>query len=127
MDMSTYLKNKLINHTLRSVSYIAPTHVYVALYSSDPTDADTGTELTGNGYARIQFTVVAPTDGVTSNDADIVSPIATADWLPITHIGIRDSSSTGNLLYHKALTTSVTVVSSNNLRIPTSSLNITLA
>lgn len=127
MDMSTYLKNKIINHVLKSISYVAPTTVYVALYSTDPTDGDIGTELTGNGYSRISFSIGTPTDGVATTTADIVSPIATANWTAITHIGIRDHATTGNLLFHKALTTSVTVLSGNNLRIPSGSLTVTVA
>ena len=39
-EMSNYLENALINATLRNTSYTTPTTVYVALYTSDPTDAD---------------------------------------------------------------------------------------
>ncbi len=44
-EMSNYLENALINVTLRATAYTAPTTVYLALYTSDPTDADTGTEV----------------------------------------------------------------------------------
>ncbi len=51
-EMSNYLENALINATLRNTSYTSPTTVYVALYTSDPTDADSGTECSGTSYAR---------------------------------------------------------------------------
>lgn len=46
-EMSNYLENALINATLRNTSYTSPATVYLALYTSDPTDADSGTEVSG--------------------------------------------------------------------------------
>ncbi len=40
--MSNYLENALINEVLRATGYTAPTTVYVALFTSDPTDAGSG-------------------------------------------------------------------------------------
>ncbi len=62
-EMSNYLENALVNVTLRATSYTAPTTVYLALYSNDPTDADTGTEISGTNYARQSITFGAPSNG----------------------------------------------------------------
>ena len=43
-EMSNYLENALINATLRNTGYTSPTTVYLALYTTDPTDADAGDE-----------------------------------------------------------------------------------
>lgn len=49
---STYLENAVMNFLFSKTPYTAPDK-YVALYSSAPTDDGGGTELTGNGYARV--------------------------------------------------------------------------
>ena len=126
-EISNYLENALINVTLRATSYTAPTTVYVALYTSDPTDADTGTECSGTSYARQSVTFSSPSNGATSNSAAVEFPQAGGSWGTITHIGIRDASTAGNLLYHTALDASKTIATGDVFRIATGSLSVTLA
>jgi hypothetical protein len=126
-EMSNYLENALINVTLRATSYTAPTTVYVALYTNDPTDADTGTEVSGTAYARQSVTFGAPSNGATTNSAAVEFPQAGGAWGTITHIGIRDASTAGNLLYHTALDASKTIATGDVFRIASGSLSVTLA
>jgi len=126
-EMSNYLENALINVTLRATSYTAPTTVYVALYTTDPTDADTGTEVTGGSYARTAVTFAAPSNGVSTNSADVTFPTATASFGTVTHIGLRDASTAGNLLYHTPLDTSKTIDTGDIFKISTGNLSVTLA
>ena len=125
--MSNYLENALINVTLRATSYTAPTTVYVALYTTDPTDADTGTEVTGGSYARTAVTFAAPSGGVTTNSADVTFPTCTLAWGTVTHIGIRDALTAGNLLYHTPLDASKTIDLGDIFKITTGNLSVTLA
>jgi hypothetical protein len=126
-EMSNYLENALINVTLRATSYTAPTTVYVALYTTDPTDADTGTEVTGGSYARTAVTFAAPSNGVTTNSADVTFPTCTLAWGTVTHIGIRDALTSGNLLYHTPLDASKTIDLGDIFKITTGNLSVTLA
>lgn len=126
-EMSNYLENALINVTLRATSYTAPTTVYLALYTTDPTDADTGTECSGTAYARQSITFGAPSNGVSTNSAVIDFPQAGGAWGTITHIGIRDALTTGNLLYHSPLDTSKTIATGDVFRVASGSLSVTLA
>ena len=126
-EISNYLENALINVTLRATAYTAPTTVYVALYTTDPTDADSGTECTGTAYARQSVTFGAPSNGVTTNSAAIEFPQAGNSWGTITHIGIRDALTVGNLLYHTPLTASKTIATGDVFRIASGSLSVTLA
>lgn len=125
--MSNYLENALVNATLRNTSYTSPTTVYVGLFTTDPTDAGTGTEVAGGSYARTAVTFGAPSNGVSSNSADVTFPTATGSWGTITHIGIHDASTTGNLLYHTPLDTSKTIASGDIFRISSGNLTVTLA
>jgi hypothetical protein len=126
-EMSNYLENALINVTLRATAYTAPTTVYLALYTTDPTDADTGTECTGTSYARQSITFGAPSNGVSTNTAAIEFPQAGGAWGTITHIGIRDALTVGNLLYHTPLDASKTIATGDVFRVAVGSLSVTLA
>ena len=126
-EMSNYLENALINGTLRATTFTAPASVFLALYTTDPTDADTGTECSGTAYARQSITFGAPSNGVSTNSAVIDFPQAGSAWGTITHIGIRDAVTTGNLLYHSPLDTSKTIASGDVFRVASGSLSVTLA
>lgn len=126
-EMSNYLENALVNATLRNTTYTSPATVYLALYTSDPTDADSGTECSGTSYARQSITFGAPSNGVTTNSAAIEFPQAGGSWGTITHVGIRDALTTGNLLYHTPLDASKTIATGDVFRIATGSLSVTLA
>jgi hypothetical protein len=126
-EISNYLENALINGTIRGTTYTAPTTVYVGLYTSDPTDANTGTEVSGGSYARTAVTFAAPSNGVTTNNADVTFSQATASWGTVGWIGILDSLSGGNLLYHTPLDVAKTIDSGDIFKIATGSLSVTLA
>lgn len=126
-EMSNYLEDALINATLRNTSYTSPATVYVGLYTSDPTDADTGTEVSGGSYARTAVTFGAPSNGVTTNSGAVEFPQATGTWGTVGWIGILDASTSGNLLYHTALDASKTIASGDIFKIAIGSLSVTLA
>ena len=113
---SDYLEDKIRTHLFRTGTFTKPSQLWIALYTSDPTDADVGTEVSGGSYARVQrdpldanWTAVSATDGKTDNAATITFPAPTANWGVVTHFGIRDASAAGNLLVYGALTTPKTI------------------
>jgi len=126
-EMSNFLENALVNATLRNTAYTSPSAVYLALYTSDPTDADSGTEVSGTAYARQSITFSAPSNGVTTNSAAIEFPQAGGSWGTVTHVGIRDALTTGNLLYHTPVDASKTIATGDVFRVASGSLSVTLA
>lgn len=126
-EMSNYLENALINATLRNTAYTSPATVYVGLYTSAPTDANTGTEVSGGSYARTAVTFGAPSNGVTTNSAAVEFPQATSSWGTVAYIGILDASSGGNLLYHTALDTSKTIDNGDIFKIAIGNLSVQLS
>jgi hypothetical protein len=126
-EFSNYLENALINATLRNTAYTSPSVVYIALYTSDPTDANTGTQVSGGSYARQSATFGAPSNGTSTNSAAIEFPQATASWGTVTHIGILDALTSGNLLYHTALDTSKTIDTGDIFKIAVGSLSVNLS
>jgi len=126
-EMSNWLENALINATLRNTTYTSPAAVYVGLYTSDPTDANTGTEVSGGSYTRTAVTMGAPSNGVSTNTAAVEFPQASGSWGTVGWIGILDATSSGNLLYHTALDTSKTISSGDIFKIAIGGLSVTLA
>lgn len=134
-NMSNYLEDQLRAHLFRTASFLKPAALYVALHTADPTDAGTGAEVSGGAYARVQrnpgdanWTAGSPTDGVTKNAADIVFPAPTANWGSITHWGIWDAATAGNLIAYGPMVTPRTVNSGDPApSFPANSLDLTFA
>lgn len=122
---SNYLENKILLHVLAATAYTSPTTVYLGLHTADPTDAGTGTEVSGGSYARQSFASTV-SGNAASNTSAIEFPTATGSWGTVTHVGVWDASSSGNLLFHGALTNSKSISSGDVLRIPAGDLDITL-
>lgn len=111
MSKSDYLENKLLDHQLGKTSYTMPS-VWVGLYTAAPTDAGGGTEVTGGSYAR---KATAGTDwnaasgGSSSNVNAVTFVTATGSWGTVTHFGLFDAASAGNLLRWAILGTAKTI------------------
>jgi hypothetical protein len=125
MSFSDYLETKVLDHVFGGTSYTAPATLYVALFTAAPSDSGGGTEVSGGGYARqtIAFTTSGDT---TSNTAAVEFPTATANYGTVTHVGIFDASTAGNLMAWAALTASKTIETGDVFRIPLGDLDITL-
>lgn len=124
--MSDFLENALINATLRNTTYTPPADVYVGLFTTDPTDDGSGTEVSGGSYAREIATFAAPTNGASSTNADVQFTQATDNWGTVTHFGIFDALTDGNLLYHGVLTSSKDIETGDVFKIATGNLTVTL-
>lgn len=136
--MSDYLENKLIDHVFRGTAYTAPSTIYVELYTSACSDSARGTEVSGGSYARASLTAnttnwagtqsagstsaSSGTGGTTSNNVAITFTTPSAGWGVVTHIGLSDASTSGNMLICTALTTSKTINSGDTVSFPIGTL-----
>ena len=125
--MSNFLENALINATLRNTTFTSVATVYVSLWTSNPGDDASGTEVSGGSYARTAVTFGAPSNGASLNSADVTFPTATGSWGTVGWIGINDAATSGNLLYHTALDTAKAIDSGDIFKISTGNLSVTLA
>ena len=109
MNASTHLEHAILNHFFRNQNQPPRPTLFLALYISDPTDDDIGTEIVGGSYARQVITFAAPQQvggrGQIANNTQITFPTATANWGTISHWGIRDAATGGNLLVHAPVPT----------------------
>jgi hypothetical protein len=101
---SNYLENEVLDHVLGGGDYTRPATVYLALFTTAPTDAGGGVEVSGGSYARASVTnnatnFPAAVDGEKTNGIDITFATATASWGTVVAFGIFDASVAGNLLY----------------------------
>lgn len=131
MTFSNYLELELLDHVFGAASFSAPASVFFSLHTADPTDDGSGTEVSGNNYARksetnnkTTWTVAA--SGALSNDIVITFATPSGPWGTVTHFGIWDASTGGNLLAHGALDASRAPDDGDTVRFSANALDITL-
>ena len=128
MSFTNYLEQKVLEHTFRNTAYTSPTTVYLGLLSAAPTDSTSGTEMSGNGYARQACAFDAYSAGKsvanTSNETFTASGGA---WNTITHFGVYDASSGGNLLAYGQIVPGVLVSDGETFTVEAGKLIIELS
>ena len=129
MPASNYVKNNSLAFWLKNQSVTQPAQLWVALYATNPTGADNGTEVSGGGYARAQalFGTPAVSGDVSTvqNTAPIEFPQLTAAAGTAYYVGIRDAKTGGNLLYYEALPTSQVLAAGYTPYFATGELKVT--
>lgn len=120
MPKTEYLSHNLLNHTLRNIAWTSPTQIWIALFTVAPTVvAGTGTEVAGGGYQRRLVTFLVPSGRQVITGADVLFPIATADYPgPIVAYGVMDAASGGNMLYYSVLSTPREIKVPDQFRLP---------
>ena len=125
MSFSNYLETEILDHVFGGSAYTAPSTLYLSLHAANPDEDGSGAEVSGGGYAR--QTVAFTTSGnTTSNTAAVEYPTATANFGTVTHVGVYDAATAGNLLCYAALTSSKTIETGDVFRVPAGDLDITL-
>jgi|TARA_R110002126_G_scaffold98539_1_gene229415 hypothetical protein len=126
MSLTNAFETHTLNYLLNATSVTRPTAWYVGLFTADPTDTGSlSNEISGNSYARrpVAFSV---SGAVATNSAAVEFAAATGgNWGTITHIGVIDASTSGNMIVHSALAVSKAINVGDVFRIPTGDLDIT--
>ena len=136
---TNYLEAKILQHVFTGTAYAQPSGRYLALFTSAPSETGGGTEVSGGSYARQAATfdvdpayeidpVGDPGVLVTAaiNNAIIEFPTASAAWGTVTHIGIFDAVTAGNMLAYAELDTPRAITSGDIFRVPEEDLKIAL-
>lgn len=130
-DLSNYMKGAISDYFFRPgvAAPTRPSSLVMSLWSAvTDADAGTGTELSGNGYARATVTwgAVSLPSGLLASNFTATFPTATADWAAATHYGVHDQL--GNLLQSlTALNSPQTVLSGSHAEAAAGALTITLS
>ena len=125
--LSDHAENLLLDWAMTGGAATRPTAWYLALYTAAPSDAGGGTEVSTGGYTRQAITFSAASGGATSNTADVSFTAAGADYGTVTHVGVFDASTAGNLLWHGAMTASKTVEDGDTITFAIGNVDLTLA
>jgi hypothetical protein len=136
--LSNYAENKVVDALMRGQTFPTIANTYVGLLTAAPNDAGGGTEVSGGSYARVAVasslanwagtqaaastTASSGTGGTTSNNGAISFPTPSAGWGTVTHVGVYDASTSGNLLWYTALGVSKTINSGDTVSFPAASL-----
>lgn len=140
MSLSNYAEEKVLDHIFigqESPWDLSSNDLYIGLATAQGTDGDTLSELTigTDAYARVKIVdqttnannvFAAASNGSITTDTQITFPEATGNWGTITHIGIWDASTAGNLIAWGALSTSKLVESGDTFIITSGNLTVTL-
>jgi len=127
MSLSNTFETHTLQYLFTTTSVTRPTAWYIALFTSNPAEDASGTEVStsGTAYARQSATFTVSGNEAT-NSAAIEFPTATASYGTVTHIGVFDASTGGNLIAYAALTTSKAIDTGDVLRLPANELDITM-
>lgn len=127
--LSDHAEKLILDWMMTAGAATRPTAWYVALYTAAPSDAGGGTELAGSGYAReaVAFAAATSGTGTTSNTGVVIFTADGGDWGSVTHMGIHDASSGGNLIWHGALAAAKTVADGDTLEFAVGNIDLTVA
>ena len=127
MSFTNFLETKILDHVFAGAAYSAPGTHYLALFTAAPGETGGGTEVTTSGTAYARQSVAFTTTGnTTSNTAAVEYATATASFGTVTHVGVFDAATAGNLMAYAALSSSKAIDSGDVFRVPTGDLDITL-
>lgn len=127
--LSDYSEKLLLDWLMTTGSATRPTAWYVGLFTAAPSDSGGGTEVSGNGYSRqsVTFDAASSPGGTTSNNNTVSFTASGGSWGTVSHIGIFDNSSGGNLLWHGGLTSSKTIGDGDTLEFAIGNIDLTVA
>lgn len=125
MSFTNFLETEILDHVFAGAAYTAPSTIYLGLFTAAPGETGGGTEVSGGAYDR-KSAAFTTSGNTTSNSAAIEWDTASASWGTVTHVGVFDAATTGNLMAYATLTASKTIASGDVFRIPSADLDITL-
>lgn len=123
--MTDYTKRKVLDHVFGGPAYTPAASVYVGLGTA--LSGESITEWDDTDYTRQACAFDASSGGVTQNAAAETFANSVVDAnVTLTHFGIWDDASLGNLLYVGALTASKAVAIGDSFGIPDGGLIINI-
>jgi hypothetical protein len=127
LSLSNIYETNVLTWLLTGDAVTRPTSFYVALFTSNPDEDASGTEVSTSGTAYARQSVTFSVSGNTAtNTAAIEFATATASYGTVTHVGVYDASTAGNLIAYAALSTSKAIDTGDVLRLPANDLDVTL-
>lgn len=136
-SMTDVGEKAILNYLFRNTAIgLDGTNVWIALFTTTPTDSTTGTEVSGGSYARVAVVrtgagwdaASGASPGTTQNTGAITFATATADWGTVTGFGVCLSlagSLSTDMIYWGALGANKTVSNGDTASYAAGTLSVT--
>jgi len=126
-ELSNFLEDKFLDVTLKGGTAYNVSTPHLALFITDPTDAGSGTECSWSGYARQTMAFGTISGGSVTTSSEITFPPVAGSDVTITHIGVYDALTNGNLLYHTSLDSSKVLAATDTMSVAAGGVSVTLS
>jgi hypothetical protein len=136
---SNYLENQIANWLTATTMPAAPTTLYVALFSTDPTDAGGGTELTtaitgaatrvgvaGGSWTKITAATTVDASIKNTNEITITNSSLSSTTLNASHFGVFSNSTGGDLLFHGQLASTIPIALNDAVKFAPNAITLTI-
>ena len=136
---SNYLENQIANWLTATTMPAAPTTLYVALFSTDPTDAGGGTELTnaitgaatrvgvaGGSWTRITAATTVDAAIKNTNEVTITGSSLSNTTLNASHFGVFNAATGGELLFHGQLASTIPIALNDAVKFAPTAITLTI-
>lgn len=132
-QFSDYFEAAILNWFRGTTFPVATGSVYASLHTAATADDGTGTEISGNAYARVAISKAAGSwtapaaAGVITNVAAVTFPTSTGAQGTATHGALWDAATVGNMIMHGALGASKIIGTGDVFQYAAGQLSITVA
>lgn len=123
--LSNYAIPKVLDNLVGTSSFTYDNTLFLALYTTNPTAADSGTEATGGGYARKAWAANAAASRATENTSLIDYGTASAGIGTVGWWGIRTASSGGSLHAFGTWNSALAIDNGDSYQVPAGNLDLT--
>jgi len=107
-DLSTHAANRALTWLMTGSSVARPVSIYVGAFTSP------STEVSGNGYARQTLTFSNGSNRGVSNTSTASFTASGGPWGTITHLGLFDAATGGNLLWQGPMMSGAKLIENND-------------
>jgi hypothetical protein len=123
--LSQYWALKLFSATCLNTGLTPPASLYFALYSTNPTPLNSGTEISGGSYARKAVTFNSTGNGYGTNNILVDFGTATATWGNVNYWALFDASTGGNMILFDQFAYPFNIANGNTLSFPIGTIIVT--
>lgn len=123
MSASNTFENKILDAGFGAGTLTKPANVFVALYSTAPTDSTSGTEVTGNGYGRQIVSFGTAANGAIASSGNVTfTANASSTWTTAVAVALTDASTAGNILVYANIVPTRTLKNGETLTFETANI-----
>lgn len=124
MPLSSYARDKLMDHLLQGTPLPPPAAIFVSLHTADP-GLTGASEASGLGYIRKPGTFAAVLNGAKALSALVAFPDLPAGTY--THFGVWDAAAGGNCLWVGQFAVNQRTAAGDTIQFSTGDLELSLA